>query len=117
MKIDFRIAHTIKKDAGDFFFLHNNMIDSVVDMTGNCLNLAMSNASAEAAENNKMFVPQNWIKSKASLKDIRTATRQYLATLKMMPGGKHIFDNLEKIFAWKKKILKADGLRIKFWLT
>ena len=81
----------------------NNMIDSVVDMTGNCLNMAMSNASAEAVENNKMFVPQNWIKSKASLKDIRTAIRQYLATLKMMPGGKDVFDNLEKNLCMEKE--------------
>lgn len=65
--------------------------------------MAMSNASAEAAENNKMFVPQNWIKSKASLKDIRTAIRQYLATLKMMPGGKDVFDNLENSLCMEKE--------------
>ncbi len=81
----------------------NDMIDCVVDITGNCLNMAMSNASAEAAENNKMFVPQNWIKSKASLKDIRTAIRQYLATLKMMPGGKDVFANLEKNLCMEKE--------------
>lgn len=41
-----------------------------------------------------MFVPQNWIKSKASLKDIRSAIRNYLTTLKMMPNGKQILESL-----------------------
>ena len=45
-------------------------------------------------DNGKIFVPQNWIKSKASLKDIRSAIRNYLTTLKMMPNGKQILESL-----------------------
>ena len=72
----------------------NDLLDRVIDIAGNCLNMAMENASAEATENAKMFVPQNWIKSKTSLKDIRNAIRNYLTTLKMMPNGRQIHDNL-----------------------
>lgn len=72
----------------------NNLLDDVIDMAGNCLNMAIENASAEATENGKMFVPQNWIKSKSSLKDIRSAIRNYLVTLKMLPNGKQILEKL-----------------------
>lgn len=72
----------------------NNLLDTVVDMAGSCLNMAIENASAEATENGKMFVPQNWIKSKTSLKDIRGAIRNYLTTFKMMPNGKQILEKL-----------------------
>lgn len=72
------------------------LLDTVIDIAGNCLNMAIENALAEATENGKMFVPQNWIKSKASLKDIRGAIRNYLTTLKMMPNGKQVYDNLNK---------------------
>ena len=72
----------------------NNLLDTVVDMAGSCLNMAIENTSAEATENGKMFVPQNWIKSKTSLKDIRGAIRNYLTTFKMMPNGKQILEKL-----------------------
>jgi len=73
----------------------NSMMDSVVEMAGNCLNMAFENASAEA-DNNKIFSPQNWIKAKGSLKDIRSAIRTQLGSLKMLPGGKDILINLNK---------------------
>lgn len=72
----------------------NNFLDTVVDMAGSCLNMAIENASAETTENGKMFVPQNWIKSKTSLKDIRRAIRNYLTTFRMMPNGKQILEKL-----------------------
>lgn len=72
----------------------NNLLDTVIEMAGSCLNMAIENASAEATENGKMFVPQNWIKSKTSLKDIRGAIRNYLTTFKMMPNGKQILEKL-----------------------
>ena len=62
------------------------LLDTVVETAGSCLNMALETASSEATDNGKMFVPQNWIKSKTSLKDLRTAIKQYLASLKMMPG-------------------------------
>lgn len=72
------------------------LLDNIIETAGSCLNMAMETASSEAADNGKMFVPQNWIKSKASLKDLRMAIKQYLASLKMMPGGKELLDQLDK---------------------
>lgn len=70
------------------------LLDTIIETAGSCLNMAMETASSEAVDNGKMFVPQNWIKSKASLKDLRTAIKQYLASLKMMPGGKQVLAQL-----------------------
>lgn len=70
------------------------LLDTVIETTGSCLNMALETASSEATDNGKMFVPQNWIKSKTSLKDLRTAIKQYLASLKMMPGGKQVLEQL-----------------------
>lgn len=70
------------------------LLDTVVETAGSCLNMALETASSEATDNGKMFVPQNWIKSKTSLKDLRTAIKQYLASLKMMPGGKQVLSQL-----------------------
>lgn len=74
----------------------SDMIESVVEMAGNCLNMAFENASAEANDNNKIFSPQNWIKAKGSLKDIRSAIRTQLGSLKMIQGGKDILNNLNR---------------------
>lgn len=77
----------------------NNMLDSVTEMAGTCLNMAFENASAEALESNKtnkIFSPQNWIKAKGSLRDIRNTIKTYMGSLKMLPGGKDILDNLNK---------------------
>lgn len=70
------------------------LLDTIIETAGSCLNMALETASSEASDNGKMFVPQNWIKSKTSLKDLRTAIKQYLASLKMMPGGKQILSQL-----------------------
>lgn len=70
------------------------LLDSIIETAGSCLNMAMETASSETQDNNKIFVPQNWIKSKTSLKDLRTAIKQYLASLKMMPGGKQVLSQL-----------------------
>ena len=58
---------------------------------------------SEAADTVMMFVPQNWIKSKTSLKDLRTAFKQYLASLKMMPGGKQVLDQLNSNLEMRKE--------------
>lgn len=72
----------------------SGLLDVVIDTAGSCLNMALETASSEAVDSGKIFVPQNWIKSKASLKDLRMAIKQYLASLKMMPGGKQVLDQL-----------------------
>lgn len=70
------------------------LLDTIVETAGSCLNMALETASSEATDNGKMFVPQNWIKSKTSLKDLRTAIKQYLASLKMIPDGKQVLNRL-----------------------
>ena len=79
------------------------LLDTVVETAGSCLNMALETASSEATDNGKMFVPQNWIKSKTSLKDLRTAIKQYLASLKMMPGGKQVLDQLNTNLEMRKE--------------
>ena len=85
----------------------SNQLDAVIDLAGSCINMSMESASAEAMENGRMFVPQNWIKSKASLKDIRNAIRNYLTTLKMMPNGKQILEKLTKDLSMEKEDFEA----------
>lgn len=60
-----------------------DLLDTVVETAGICLNMALEAASSEALDNGKMFVPQNWIKSKTSLKDLRMSIKQYLASLRI----------------------------------
>lgn len=79
------------------------LLDTVVETAGSCLNMALETASSEANENGRMFVPQNWIKSKTSLKDLRTAIKQYLVSLKMMPGGKQVLDQLNSNLEMRKE--------------
>lgn len=79
------------------------LLDTIIETAGSCLNMAMETASSEAVDNGKMFVPQNWIKSKASLKDLRTAIKQYLASLKMMPGGKQVLAQLNSGLMMEKE--------------
>ena len=84
-----------------------DLLDDIIDMAGNCMNMAIENALAEATENGKIFVPQNWIKSKTSLKDIRSAIRNYLTTLKMMPNGKQILEDLNTGLSMEKSDFEA----------
>lgn len=81
----------------------SGLLDTIVETAGSCLNMALETASSEAADNGKMFVPQNWIKSKTSLKDLRTAIKQYLASLKMMPGGKQVLNQLNSSLEMNKE--------------
>ena len=72
----------------------NDLLDTVVDMAGQCLNVAFETASSEALDNGKIFSPQNWIKAKGSLKDLRTAVKTQLSALKLLPGGKQVADKI-----------------------
>lgn len=72
----------------------NNLLDKIINMAGKSLNMAFQSASAEARDNGKIFSPQNWIKAKASLKNIREAVRNQIGTLGIIDGGDEF---LEKI--------------------
>ena len=43
---------------------------------------------------NRVFSPQNWIKTKTCLAGIRAAIQQYFAMLPSMPGGKDLSQKL-----------------------
>ncbi len=74
----------------------NNLTDTVINMSGNCLNMAFENASEEYIENNKIFSPQNWIKAKVSIKKVRESIKTQLSTLKMLPEGLTMLSKLSK---------------------
>lgn len=86
----------------------SGLLDYIVEMAGNCLNMAMETAQdTVAADTGKLFVPQNWIKSKASLKDIRAAVKQMVASLKMLPDGKKVLARLNEGLAMNKEDFEA----------
>lgn len=86
----------------------SGLLDYIVEMAGNCLNMAMETAQdTVAGDTGKLFVPQNWIKSKASLKDIRVAVKQMVASLKMLPDGKKVLARLNEGLAMNKEDFEA----------
>lgn len=80
----------------------SDLVDYVIDMTGTCLNAALESASDEARNSEKIFSPQNWIKAKASLRDLRNSVKQSLQTLKLIPQGKEVVDKLNSGLAMEK---------------
>ena len=71
-----------------------DLLDYIVDLAGNCLNMALENASNEPQSGNKVFSPQNWIKAKKSLTDIRQSISTTLNTLKMIPNSQEIYQKI-----------------------
>ena len=49
------------------------LMDQIIKMAGQNLNSAMITASNKASEEGKIFSPQNWIKAKASINDLRNS--------------------------------------------
>ena len=72
-----------------------NIVGQVVDMAGTCLNTALEAAANEPLPSNRVFSPQNWIKTKTCLSGIRAAIQQYFAMLPAMPGGKELSQQLK----------------------
>ena len=52
-----------------------NMVDTIINITGKTLNRAFKNANSKYVSDNKVFSPQNWIKSKASIITLTEALR------------------------------------------
>lgn len=80
--------------------LHNakakGMFDEIIRISGVSLNMALEAAANEAQPQNRVFSPQNWIKTKACLAGINTAIRHYFNMLPMMPGGGEIKNKLNE---------------------
>jgi hypothetical protein len=75
------------------------LVDQVVDMAGTCLNTALEAAANEPLPANRVFSPQNWIKTKTCLAGIRAAMQQYFTMLPSMPGGKDLNQKLKSALA------------------
>ena len=52
-----------------------DMMDTIVNIAGKTLNRAFKNANSKAIAENRVFSPQNWIKSKASIVSLTEALR------------------------------------------
>jgi GR25 family glycosyltransferase involved in LPS biosynthesis len=79
-----------------------NMIGEIVKVAGTSLNMALEAAANEPQPANRVFSPQNWIKTKTCLSGINGAVRNYFNMLPMMPGGAEI----------KKKLNEATVLPV-----
>lgn len=77
------------------------MVDEIVKVAGISLNMALEAAANEPQPANRVFSPQNWIKTKGCLSGINGAIRNYFSMLPMMPGGPEI----------KKRLSEATLLR------
>lgn len=77
------------------------MLDELVKVAGTSLNMALEAAANEPQPANRVFSPQNWIKTKGCLAGINGAVRNYFNMLPMMPGGAEI----------KKKLAAATTLK------
>ncbi|MCX6673272.1 MAG: AIPR family protein [Methanothrix sp.] len=71
-----------------------NIIDRVVDIAAICLNFAFQTAVNEQQPPNRVFSPQNWIKTKSCLSGINAAVAMQLMMLIKMPGGKELAESL-----------------------
>lgn len=73
---------------------NSNVVDQIVNMAGSCLNSALEAAANEPQPANRVFSPQNWIKTKSCLAGIRAAIRQYFNMLPSMPEGAQLKQQL-----------------------
>ncbi len=64
-----------------------SQVGEIVRIAGTCLNMALEAAANEPQPANRVFSPQNWVKSKSCLAGINGAVRNYLNMLNGLPGG------------------------------
>ncbi len=73
----------------------SNMIDEIIKIAGMSINMALEAAANETQPQNKIFSPQNWIKTKTCLTGINFAIRNYFNMLPMIQGGKEVSERLK----------------------
>ena len=71
-----------------------HLVGQLVDSAGTCLNSALEAAANEPQPTNRVFSPQNWIKTKTCLAGIRQAIGQYFNMLPAMPGASELNQKL-----------------------
>ena len=81
--------------------------DQIIDISGSCLNSALEAAANEPLPANRVFSPQNWIKTKACLAGIRAAIRQYFAMLPTMPNGKAMSQQIKNSLVMESSEFEA----------
>ncbi len=64
--------------------MEDSMVDQIVDLAGRSLNFALESAANEPQPANRVFSPQNWIKTKTCLAGIRATVSQSLNMLPMI---------------------------------
>ena len=69
-------------------------IGRVVNIAATSLNFALETAANEPQSSNRVFSPQNWIKTKTCLAGISAAVRMQLMMLSNMPGGNELKNSL-----------------------
>ena len=67
--------------------LSHGTIERIVNMAATSLNFALETAANEPQPPNRVFSPQNWIKTKTCLSGISAAVRMQLMMLPNMTGG------------------------------
>lgn len=73
----------------------SHLIDDIIKIGGLSLNMALKAAANEPQPSNRVFSPQNWIKTKSCLAGINLAIGMYYNMLPMMmPGGPELKNNL-----------------------
>jgi len=80
----------------------SGMVDELVKVGGISLNMALEAAANASLPENRVFSPQNWIKSKACLSGINGAISTYFSMLPMVPGGTEI----------KKRLVDSMALKV-----
>ena len=71
-----------------------NLVGQLVNSAGTCLNSALEAAAIEPQPTNRVFSPQNWIKTKSCLAGIRQSIGQYFNILPAMPGASELNQRL-----------------------
>ncbi len=87
--------------------VNNQLLNEIIDMAGTCLNGAFENASSEATDSGRIFSPQNWVKAKGSLKDIRNSVRNSFMAMKLIPAGKDQLALYQNKLAMEKEYFEA----------
>ena len=72
----------------------HGIIERIVNMAATSLYFALETAANEPQPSNRVFSPQNWIKTKTCLSGIAAAVRMQLMMLPNMPGGSELKNSI-----------------------
>lgn len=72
----------------------SNLVDQVVDTAGTSLNVALEAAANEPQPANRVFSPQNWIKTKKCLAGINQSITNQFFVLRSIKAGQEIVQQL-----------------------